>query len=614
MAINKWSVIKVPDNYIILEGNDLTELVSKGLKKLNKTKEEVNIEILENGKQLMGIAIKKYKIKLTVKDIGVSEIKNTIEAIEKLEDGFDSDFEIEYRSDGVYLLVNIDSSRQIYYEDVLKKIKYKKIEDYDIKAIRSVVINREKEPIKIAPAQIEVPIDADIVIDISKDKMNGFMTLVPPDGGSEMDLNKALSIINDKIKYGIEYDKVKKIISDKQYHQKILIAKGLESINGKDGYIEYRFKHKESNIPAILEDGSVDYRNLGLITNVNKGDILAEIFKPTKGTEGKNVIGEIISNKTGKDVVIKKGKNVIISDDEKYLIAETDGHVYIDNGKLTVQKVYEVQSNVDNSTGNIKFNGALRIRGSVLTGFEVAAEGDIEIEGVVEGANVQTEGGIIIKRGIQGYNKAKLIALGDVTSRFIENCYIESKGSVNAEAIMHSEISSKESIIVKGKKGLIVGGICRASKEIHAKTIGSSMATVTVLEVGIDPGLRSKQEQIKNEIESVTTDISKLDKTINLLNRQLKRNELNNDKKQLLIKSLQAKTFLSNKLKELKSKSTQLDFEIDNFSYGKIKVENVIYPGVKITIGNSVMYVREEIKHCTVYNEEGSIKVRPYEN
>ena len=219
----------------------------------------------------------------------------------------------------------------------------------------------------------------------------------------------------------------------------------------------------------------------------------------------------------------------------------------------------------------------------------------------------------MLKRGIQGFNKAKLFAKGDIMSRFIENCFICSEGSINAEAIMHSEVSSKSIVKVEGKKGLIVGGICKATREIHAKIIGSSMATTTILEVGVDPTLRTKQDNLKTEVDNMELNISNLDKTISLLNRLSKSNSLEEDKKQILIKSLRTRTVLAQKVEDIKSEIEQIDYEMELLSKGKIKVQNVIYPGVKIIVGNSVMFVREEIKHCTIYKEQGSIKIGPYE-
>ncbi|QIB26169.1 DUF342 domain-containing protein [Caloranaerobacter azorensis] len=46
---------------------------------------------------------------------------------------------------------------------------------------------------------------------------------------------------------------------------------------------------------------------------------------------------------------------------------------------------------------------------------------------------------------------------------------------------------------------------------------------------------------------------------------------------------------------------------------GKVKVEREIFPGVKIVIGNSIMFVREKLGPCTLVNIDGEIKITPFE-
>ncbi len=75
------------------------------------------------------------------------------------------------------------------------------------------------------------------------------------------------------------------------------MAKGISPIDGKDGYIKYYFDLEKKLIPKILEDGTVDYRELDIINNVNKGDLLAEAIPPKEGQEGYRVTGESIPYK-----------------------------------------------------------------------------------------------------------------------------------------------------------------------------------------------------------------------------------------------------------------------------------------------------------------------------
>ena len=59
---------------------------------------------------------------------------------------------------------------------------------------------------------------------------------------------------------------------------------------------------------------------------------------------------------------------------------------------------YEVQADVDPTTGNIYFVGNVIIRGNVLSGFSVEAGGNVEVWGVVEGAVIKAGGDIISKK------------------------------------------------------------------------------------------------------------------------------------------------------------------------------------------------------------------------
>ncbi len=607
--------------FIILEGKDLNTLIDEGLKTLKLDKSQVEIEVVEKGKALMGIPIKDYKIKIIPKQC-VNDMNEKNEEIKEIESTLDTIineldrqdyFQLSFLEDGVYLTIRNDELFYSNVEQVLNRIRKKRIKDIDIKVIQEALNSKDKKVIKIAPGQEEILLDAELNIDISKDCLEAFITITPPDGGKELTMESTLEKIQNEIKHGLDIHQVEKVIKERIYNNGILVAKGEPAIDGKDGYIKYLFSEKTDSTPRILEDGSVDFRNLDLIDNVKCGDILAELIPPINGKSGVNVKGNIIDYKKGKEAVFKYGKNVKVSEDGFKLIAEKDGQVRLEDNKVVVYEVYDVKGNVDNSTGNIRFNGTVRIKGNILTGFEVNADGDVEIEGVVEGATINSNGNVLLKRGIQGYNKGKLFSKGSIVARYIENSYIDADADVVSEAIMHSEVTSKASIKVSGKKGLIVGGVCKAAIEIVAKTIGSTMATATILEVGVDPSQRANQEIIKTKIVETERNLDKLDKTIILLNKMSKNGELPKEKEDMLNKAVQTKSMLLEELNSLRKEINSIESQIELFSKGKIKVENVIYPGVKVTIGNSTMFVRDELKHCTIYRENNELKIGPYE-
>ncbi|NLD50757.1 MAG: DUF342 domain-containing protein, partial [Clostridiaceae bacterium] len=38
---------------------------------------------------------------------------------------------------------------------------------------------------------------------------------------------------------------------------------------------------------------------------------------------------------------------------------------------------------------------------------------------------------------------------------------------------------------------------------------------------------------------------------------------------------------------------------------------NYIYPGTRVSIGNSIMYVKENLQYCTLYRDGTDIRIGP---
>lgn len=458
-------------------------------------------------------------------------------------------------------------------------------------------------------------------LEITRDGMEAYITLINEDflnnRGLEVNIDKDEKImaivkeIKDIIKVGLMEDQLIGVLNNESYGEKVLIAEGIKAIDGKDGYVKYNFELDKKATPKVKNDGTVDYRELDIINNVKKGDVLAELIPAKDGKDGYRVTGEIIKYKPGKPPYIKYGKNIELLEDGKTLVSKIDGLVELKGNRLIVSELFEVK-NVNNETGNIYFNGAVLVRENALNGFQIKADGDVEVRGVVEGAYIENKGDVIIRQGIQGYNRPTIQTKGNITTKFVENAIINAGGNIMAEAIMHSQIACKGNINLIGKRGLIVGGICRAGKEIKAKTIGSSMATSTILEVGTDPYALERKEKLKQELEIAEDNLDKITKSLNLLENLKKANRLDGEKTQMYLRLLKTRNMLLEKLRDNKKEYEELDKIIANLSRGIVKVSETIYPGVKIIIGNSNYFVRDEMKRCTFYREEGEIKIGPY--
>jgi uncharacterized protein (DUF342 family) len=335
------------------------------------------------------------------------------------------------------------------------------------------------------------------------------------------------------------------------------------------------------------------------------------LIPPTPGTPGKTVAGTDVPALDGKPVALPRGRNVSISEDGSKLIANISGQISYIDGKVSVFATHEVKADVDNSTGNISFIGNVAVRGNVLSGFTIEAGGNVEVMGVVEGAVIKAGGDIILRRGMQGMGKGILISGGDIIARYIENSNIEARNDIKAEAIMHSNVKCGNKLELSGRKGLLVGGTCKVGKEIVAKVIGSHLATVTDIEVGVDPTVRERFKAVKDEIIQIETDLRKAEQAITILKKMELAGTLTPEKKEMLAKSMRTKVYFSSRLVELKDEFTQLEAKLQQDAYGKIRCYNIIYPGTKVAIGSCMMYVKENLHYCTLYRDGADIRVGP---
>lgn len=452
-----------------------------------------------------------------------------------------------------------------------------------------------------------------VLVSVSPDEMKAFITLYKPEGSAQItkdDIMKALW--DQKIIFGLKEEIVNFYSEHPAYNEAICVAEGNPAKNGKNGSVVYLFDTSVDKKPTLLEDGRINYRELNLIQSVKEGQVLCTLVPPVSGTPGKTVKGRDIPAVNGKPAVLPRGKNVAITDDGQALIAKTDGEVeYLDATKVSVYTNHEVPADVDNSTGNVSFVGSVTIKGNVLSGFTVEAGGNVEVYGVVEGATIKAGGNIILRRGMQGMGKGTLIAEGDIVSRYIEYSNIEAKNNIQSEAIMHSNVKCGNKLELIGRKGLLVGGTSKVGKLIVAKVIGSHMATVTDLEVGVDPTVRERYKKLRDDLASMESDMNKADQAITLLRKLEAMGALTPDKQEILIKSLRTKDYLSSNINEVRLELTILDEKLQQEGNGKIRALNFIYPGVKVAIGTCMMYVKEQLQYCTLYRDGADIRVGP---
>ncbi len=125
----------------------------------------------------------------------------------------------------------------------------------------------------------------------------------------------------------------------------------------------------------------------------------------------------------------------------------------------------------------------------------------------------------------------------------------------------------------------------------------------------MDPTLRERYKALKEEINTIENDVKKADQAIVLLKKLEAANMLTPEKQEIMAKSVRTKVYFSNKIVELKEEMAQMEGKLQQEAYGKVKIQNFIYPGTKVFIGTCMMYVKEPLQYCTLYRDGADVRV-----
>ena len=528
-------------------------------------------------------------------------------------------FQLIHKKDGVYLksYPAINGGLQITIDDVLFYLDKKKIQNYlidDIKKFVEVAVEETNAEQRILREGI-LPENEYPVVTIDSERKMAKVRLYPPSSqGNRITVSELKDYIQQQgVRYGIIEENLERILKGRLYCTDILIAKATLPVQGSSAVITYHFNVDKTCKPEMSEDGSVDFHKLDMIENVSEGQLLATLTPVDYGTPGTDVSGALMKPKKVENKILKHGKNIRLSEDKLEMYSEVSGNVTLVDDTVFVSNQYEVPADVGASTGDIDYDGSILVRGNVLTGYTLRSTGDITVNGVVEGATLVSGGKIVIKRGVQGMGKAIIEAEGDVISNFIESANVDSGGQIITDAIMHSQIVAKDNIVVKGKRGLIAGGSVRTKTRIEAKTIGSSMGTATKLEVGIDPAVIERCHILEKEMETLKGEKESLLQNLKILKKRMDANKgkLDDEKMQNLKKTSGRIQEIEKQLEMDAQEYESLAEELSKQTDGRIVAENMVYPGVEMTISSVTSHIHTETHHSTFVRDGADIRIRP---
>jgi uncharacterized protein (DUF342 family) len=434
--------------------------------------------------------------------------------------------------------------------------------------------------------------DAEITINTTSNNLKATADYFPAQGQGvslTMELVKA-KLAEQGITTGINEDGIRYICECIRPLKAFVLAEAIPPGTGENARIEQYVTISKRTKAIEREDGSVDFKELGEITSVSKGQPLFRRIPPTRGTPGRDIKGNEIPGLMGKNIKIVLGNGTVFDKQNPDLVvAANEGELILKNGILHVSEIHEVKEDVDYSTGNLKFLGSIRIKGTVRSGFSVEAGGSIQINGNIEDATVIAGNDVTVLGGFAGTGQGVVKAGRDVFIKFVENQRVEAGRDIILNGISyHSYLLAGRSVLAKTGKGTVVGGCSEARHSVEAVRFGSVACVPTEIKVGIDPTLIERLKLLDEEIDQVQKSSEKLEQSVIFLYKmKIDRNgELPPDKAELLAKLETARKGIPEKLEELKKNRESMIIEQSDVESAFASADAGVYPKVKVYIGH----------------------------
>ena len=614
-----------------VRADTIDEALSDASVQLNTKISNLQYEVVERGSDgFLGIGKKPWFLK-------IYQDPNTItKATVKASDGLiiDDDGEeanLVKNQDGMYyvrhfgsdivlkVLLPIGEGTPVELRDVLDDIKRQDTVDYDESLVKKLVKNgTDGQYTTVGQYKHIQGADALISVDVTKDHMKCYLVASGP-GMSGADISaeaiKRSLLTQGIVEQCIDDKKIEEFVDNPVYDNPFLVAEAIIPVDGKDAYLSYNFETDPKKLKAkVSESGNINYKE-NRIQNVIAGQPLATKIPAERGKGGKTVYGRYLEAKNGKDVQILLGKNVKFDKDGVTVVAEIDGEVMLFNGKITVEPVKFLDA-VNVKTGDVKFVGTVIIKGAVEEGYRVEAT-NIEVNGIVDKSYLEATGNIILSQGVFGKGEGYIKAGKSLWAKFINDTTVEVEENVIvSDSIVNSNVTAMKNIIVRGKKAQIIGGHLLATEEICAKKIGSpGGGTETTLEVGIDPRAKNRLLALQKKQTDLTKEYDNLELDVQTLEQQKKL------RKKLPLEKEEKLTSLKTRNKEITTELENISNEIESIqlhlrelkAVGKVKVENIIYAGVKVYVRDVLDEVKMDVKGVTFYYDKSFSKRGAYE-
>ena len=499
------------------------------------------------------------------------------------------------------------------------------IEEMEVREINILDIKEKYLPEEeMVEKLLEKHAHPQINVNILEDSMEVYVTIIPGIERKMPSFDEIMEALHrEGVVFGIREDRIERMIKEEVIFKPVMVARGIHPTEPVDAKVEYKFPRDGIMELATFDKNRVDPAARRKIYICKEGDVLVEKKPAVDGKPGRDVFGREIPSKKGKDIALRElmGKNVKLSEDENAIISMVEGQPYIsDDGKVNVKEIFVVDGDLDYSIGNIDFPGSVWIRGNIDGNFKVISGKDIIVDGIVSGGfHIEAKESVVIRKGVFGRKRGKIISGGDVSAKFLSETFVVSEGSIEiGEYMMNCYVVAKKDIVVLGK-GLIVGGKVSAGKSIKVRVLGNMSGTKTVVEAGVDFETQRQYYEISHELLELMrelTSLSALQRKFKMMLDNVSDSE-NKEISLILINIENKKETLYERMEKRRKALEALNISRREKQLRKkalIVASDACYPGVIISIGDETIKIDDNLGSTafTFDAVKNSIKATPY--
>ena len=399
------------------------------------------------------------------------------------------------------------------------------------------------------------------VIRISSDRMEAFIMLPTVEEEYHYTVDEVLEAVNrNGVIYGINCEIISDMIEKRLMGREVLFAKGKPAVDGADGYFDFYFDSDLNHRPTVKSDGSVDYWSVHSVEVVKKGQTIANYCEPVAGEDGIDVLGRVIAAKKGKGL----------------------------------PPLLEINGDVDVGTGNIDFVGDVVIHGSVKTGAKIRAAKSITIDGVCEGCVLEAGNDLILRKGMIGMGKARIIVKGNLFAKFMEYTDVEVDGFVEADSAINCNVVSNDKVLFNGGHASIVGGKVYGCAGIEVQNLGNDAFIKTEVHVGVHKKIKIKIAELEKLVDQKQMLLNNINAGIKQIEQMMgsAADGMNLEEKKLAL--VRAKIEKTAELTEDKEELERLKGIVERSTGATVQVLEHVYPNVEVCINNAKLVTKEE--------------------